>query len=120
LGSYEIQQKYLLNELEKLTLFFNSHLEFYRYYRSNSFFLDDKLFVRGREDFHFHQDNPFVYTDPEFSTSVDYLVAEIIVNDKLEVYLNTEFETLLLKSNNPNWGQVGIFGTSSQGASCCV
>ena len=81
MGSFEIQQKYLLNELEKLTIFFNGHLEFYRYYRTNSIFLDDKLFVRGREDFHFHQDNPFIYTDPEFSTSLDNLVAEIIAND---------------------------------------
>jgi len=113
LGSFEIQQKYLMNELEKLTLFFNSHIEFYRYYRTNSIFLDDKLFVRGREDFHFHQDNPFIYTDPEFSTSMDYLVAEIIANDRLDVYLKTELDTLLLKSNNPNWGQVGNMGSSS-------
>jgi hypothetical protein len=72
-----------------------------------------KLFVRGREDFHFHQDNPFIYTDPDFSTSMDYLVAEIIANDRLDVYLKTELDTLLLKSNNPNWGQVGNLGSSS-------
>jgi len=113
MGSFEIQQKYLLNELEKLTLFFNSHIEFYRYYRTNSIFLDDKLFVRGREDFHFHQDNPMVYIDPDFSTSMDNLVAEIIANDKLEVYLKTELDSLMLKSNNPNWGQLGILGSST-------
>ncbi len=113
MGSFEIQQKYLLNELEKLTIFFNSHLEFYRYYRSNSIFLDDKLFVRGREDFHFHQDNPFVYTDPEFSTSVDYLVAEIMANDRLEVYLKSELDTLTIKNSNPNWSQLGMLGNFS-------
>lgn len=113
MGSFEIQQKYLLNELEKLTLFFNSHIEFYRYYRINSTFLDDKLFVRGREDFHFHQDNPFIYTDPDFSTSMDYLVAEIIANDKLEVYLKKELDILLLKFNNPNWVQLGCLDNTS-------
>jgi hypothetical protein len=113
MGSFEIQQKYLLNELEKLTSYFNSHLEFYRYYRTNSIFLDDKLFVRGREDFHFHQDNPFIYTDPDFSTSMDNLVAEIIANDKLEVYLKTELDSLLLKTNNPNWVQLGCLGNTS-------
>jgi hypothetical protein len=113
MGSFEIQQKHLLNELEKLTLFFNSHIEFYRYYRTNSIFLDDKLFVRGREDFHFHQDNPFIYTDPDFSTSVDYLIAEIMANDKLEVYLKTEIDALLIKTNNPNWGQLGKLGNFS-------
>lgn len=113
LGSFEIQQKYLLNELEKLTSYFNNHLEFYRYYRMKSTFLDDKLFIRGREDFHLHLDNPMVYTDPDFSTSMDYMVAEIMANDRLEVYLKTEIDTLLLKSNNPNWGQLGYLGTTS-------
>jgi hypothetical protein len=106
MGSFEIQQKYLLNELDKLTLFFNSHIEFYRYYRTNSIFLDDKLFVRGREDFHFHQDNPFIYTDPDFSTSMDNLVSEIIANDRLEVYLKAELESLSIKVNHSSWGQI--------------
>ena len=102
-----------MNELEKLTSYFNSHLEFYRYYRMKSTFLDDKLFIRGREDFHLHLDNPLVYTDPDFSTSMDYMVAEIMANDRLEVYLKTEIDTLLLKSNNPNWVQLGCFGNTS-------
>jgi len=113
LGSFEIQQKYLLNELEKLTSYFNSHLEFYRYYRMKSTFLDDKLFIRGREDFHLHLENTLVYTDPDFSTSMDYMVAEIMANDRLEVYLKTEIDTLLIKSNNPNWGQLGCLGRTS-------
>ena len=113
MGSLENQRNYLLNELEKLTLFFNSHLEFYRYYRMNSTFLDDKLFVRGREDFHFHLDNPLIYTDPDFSTSLDYMVAEIMANDRLEVFLKTELESLTIKDNNPNWVQLGSLGNTS-------
>ena len=54
LGSLEIQQNYIVKELEKLTMYFSNHLEFYRYYRMNSTFLDDKFFVRGREDLHLH------------------------------------------------------------------
>lgn len=113
IGSFEIQQKYLVNELEKLTSYFNSHLEFYRYYRMKSTFLDDKLFVRGREDFHLHLDNMMIYVDPEFSTSQDYMVAKIMANDRLEVYLKTEIDALSIKANNPNWGQVGNLGSSS-------
>ncbi len=113
IGSFEIQQRYLLNELEKLTSYFNSHLEFYKYYRMKSTFLDDKLFVRGREDFHLHLDNMMIYVDPEFSTSQDYLVSKIMANDRLEVYLKTEIDALSIKANNPNWGQVGILGSSS-------
>lgn len=107
IGSFEIQQNYLLCELGKLTLYFNSHLEFYRYYRMNSTFLDDKFFVRGREDLHLHLDNLIIYIDPYFSTSQDYTVAKIIANDSLEVFLKTELDTLSIKANNPNWVQLG-------------
>ena len=110
MGSVENKQNHFLNELEKLTLFFKSHLEFYRYYRMNSTFLDDKLFVRGREDLHFHIDNPLIYFDPDFSTSLDYTVAEIMANDRLEVFLKTELDALTLKDSNPNWGQIGMQG----------
>jgi predicted nucleic-acid-binding protein len=113
IGSIEIQQNYLLSELLKLTMYFNSHLEFYRYYRMKSTFLDDKLFVRGREDFHLHLDNMMIYVDPEFSTSQDYMVAKIMANDRLEVYLKTEIDALSIKANNPNWGQVGYLGSNS-------
>ena len=113
IGSFEIQQNYLLNELLKLTMYFNSHLEFYRYYRMKSTFLDDKVFVRGKEDLHLHLDNMMIYVDPEFSTSQDYMVAKIMANDRLEVYLKTEIDALIIKSNNPNWGQVGSLGNTS-------
>jgi hypothetical protein len=109
-GSLEIQHNYFLCELEKLTLFFHNHLEFYRYYRMNSTFLDDKFFVRGREDLHLHLDNLMIYIDPDFSTSQDYTVAKIIANDRLEVFLKTELDALTIKANNPGWGQLGMLG----------
>ena len=112
MGSIEKKQNHFRYELEKLTLFFNSHLEFYGYYRMNSTFIDDILFVRGREDIHFHIDNPLIYIDPDFSTSLDYTVAEIIANDRLEVYLKTELDALSIKELNPNWGQLGMQGST--------
>lgn len=105
LGSLEIQQSHILNELEKLTTYFNNHLDFYRYYRMNSTFLDDKFFVRGREDLHLHLENLMVHIDPDFSTSQDYMVAKVKANDRLEVYLKTELEILSKKASNPYWLQ---------------
>jgi hypothetical protein len=105
LGSLEIQQSYILKELEKLTFYFSNHLEFYRYYRMNSTFLDDKFFVRGREDLHLHLENLMVHIDPDFSTSQDYMVAKIKANDRLEVYLKTELEIISKKASNPYWLQ---------------
>lgn len=113
MGSLEIQQNYLIRELEKLTIYFNNHLEFYRYYRMNSTFLDDKLFVRGREDLHLHIENLMIYIDPDFSTSQDCMVAKIMANDRLEVFLKTELDALSIKVNNPNWGQLGVLGNAS-------
>jgi len=113
MGSFDIQQDYLLTELEKLTFYFNSHLEFYRYYRMNSTFLDDKFFVRGREDLHSQLDNPLIYFDPDFSTSQDYTVAKIMANDRLEVFLKTELDVLSIKVNNRNCGRLGMLENTS-------
>jgi len=107
-GSREMQEIYLRRELEKLTNFFNNHLEFYQYYRMNSTHLDDKYFLRGKENYHFYQDCLMFYADEEYSTSHDYMVSKIIANDLLEVYLNSELEGLSIRSANPNWGQIGL------------
>lgn len=97
-GSREIQETYLLQELEKITLFFNNHLEFYQYYRMNSTYLDDKYFIRGKEDLNLYQDTLMSYIDPDFSTSHDYMVSKIIANDRLKVFLSIEIEALSIKA----------------------
>jgi len=101
-GSREMQENYLQRELEKLSLFFNNHLEFYQYYRMGSTYLDDKYFIRGKEDLNLYQDTLMNYVDPDFSTSQDYMVSEIIANDQLKVFLSTEIEALAIKTKNPN------------------
>jgi hypothetical protein len=101
-GSREIQESYLQGELNKLTLFFDNHLEFYQYYRMDSTYLDDKYFIRGKEDLNLNQDSLMFYIDPEFSTSHDYMVSEIIANDRLKVFLSTEIEALAIKTTNSN------------------
>jgi hypothetical protein len=106
-GSREIQEAYLKHELEKLTFFFSNHLEFYQYYRMDSTYFDDRYFMRGKEDLHLYQDSLMFYVDPDFSTSHDYMVAKIIANDRLEVFLKTELDALFIKANNPNWGHIG-------------
>lgn len=109
-GSHELQIDFLRGELEKINSFFKTHLQFYQYYRMNSTFLDDKCFLRDKEDLHLFHDNLFSFVDPDFSTSHDYMVAEIMANDMLIVFLNTEIEKIALKISNPNWGQLGIPG----------
>ena len=110
MGSSELQKKYFQNELEKLTFFFSNHLEFYQYYRMKSTFLDDKFFMRGKEDIHLYHDSLMFYVDPDFSTSHDFIVAQIIANDKLEVYFNRELEALSMKVLSPSMGQTANTG----------
>lgn len=113
LGSYEVQKKFLCQELAKLTFFFNNNLEFYQYYRMNSTYLDDKYFIRGKEDLHLYQDSLMFYVDPDFSTSHDYMIAKIMAHDRLEVYLNKELEALSIKASNHHWGQSGFCDNNS-------
>src|SRR5690606_9447841 len=40
-------KKYLNKELKKLKRYFDNNLDFYKYYRSNNSFLDEKMFLRG-------------------------------------------------------------------------
>jgi hypothetical protein len=97
-GNPEIQETYLQRELEKITFFFNNHFEFYQYYRMNSTYLDDKYFIRGKEDLNLYQDTLMSYIDPNFSTSHDYMVSEIIANDWLKISLSIEIQALSIKT----------------------
>ena len=43
-----------------------------------------------------------IYVDPNFSTSHDYMVSEIIANHRLKVFLSTKIEVLTIKTANTN------------------
>ena len=88
-GSKPIK-KYLNDELRKLKRYFDNNLEFYKYYRTNNSFIDDKLFVRGKYDIKLSLDTFYFEADHSFSTSHDYKVAKIIANDLIQVYLEDQ------------------------------
>ncbi|SFS52551.1 RteC domain-containing protein [Sphingobacterium wenxiniae] len=80
-------RKYLNKELKKLKRFFDNNLDFYKYYRSNNSFLDEKMFLRGNHDIKLWLDTYYFQSDQSFSTSHDYKVAKIIANDLIQVYI---------------------------------
>lgn len=86
-GSDKVQCRYFLNELDKLKRYFDNNLEFYKYYRTGSNYLDHKYFLRGNHDIRLTLDTFFFETDAKFNTSHDYKVSKILANDLLEVYL---------------------------------
>ena len=101
--------KYLSKELKKLKRFFDNNLEFYKYYRNNNSFLDEKLFVRGKHDIKLCLDTYYFQSDQSFSTSHDYKVAKIMANDLIQVYIedqlykNMEQEDRLTDLPKLNW-----------------
>lgn len=99
-GSNEIRRKYLLHELDKLKHYFDGNLDFYRYYRTQSNYLDHKYFLRGKYDIRLTVDSFFFEADERFSTSHDFKVAKILAHDMLQVYLEEELSNLDRKETN--------------------
>lgn len=90
-------RKYINGELRKLKRYFESNLEFYKYYRTGSSFVDEKLFVRGKHDIKLSLDTVYFETDHRFSTSHDYKAAKIIANDLIQVYLEDQLHNIIYK-----------------------
>lgn len=89
-GGDKTIKKYLHNELAKLKRYFDNNLDFYKYYRTNSTYLDHKYFVRGKYDIKLSLDTFYFEADHNFATSHDYKVAKILANDLIQVYLEDQ------------------------------
>jgi hypothetical protein len=95
----QMQREFYLSQLEKLRSFTEQHVEFYRYYRSESNFLDEKYFLRGKTDMHLLPDEYFLYYDDVFNTSHDHLVAQFLASEMIEVHIQKEL--IKLKNDAP-------------------
>ena len=101
-GGEKIIRKYYEAELAKLKNYFENNLEFYKYYRTGSNYLDNHYFLRGKYDIKLSLDTYFFESDHSFTTSHDYKVAKIIANDQLQVYLENELAELYKKYTDNN------------------
>jgi len=98
-GGERILKKYINHELEKLKRYFDNNLDFYRYYRTGSNYLDTKYFTRGKFDIKLTLDSFYFEADHRFSTSHDFKVAKIMAHDLIQVYL--EDKLLMLENKEP-------------------
>lgn len=98
-GGERILKKYLNHELDKLKKYFDNNLDFYKYYRTGSNYLDHKYFTRGRFDIKLALDSFYFEVDHSFSTSHDFKVAKIMAHDLIQVYL--EDKLLMMENRDP-------------------
>ncbi len=98
-GGERILKKYLNHELVKLKRYFDNNLDFYKYYRTGSNYLDHKYFTRGKFDVKLALDSFYFEVDHTFSTSHDFKVAKILAHDLIQVYL--EDKLLMMENREP-------------------
>ena len=91
-GDKKTQMEFIQAKLGRIKYFFDLNEEFYCYYRFDCTHLDDQYFVRGNYDLRLSPDIFFFETDTNFCTTHDYIVAKIIANNRLQVYLLNRLE----------------------------
>lgn len=103
-GGEKTIKKHLNNELSKIKRYFDNNLDFYKYYRTNSTYLDHKYFVRGKYDIKLSLDTYYFESDHKFSTTHDFKVAKIMANDLLQLYLENQIFAIhgKLRPGSPN------------------
>ena len=97
IGSDNVQKAFTLQQLDMLKDYFDSNIDFYRYYRAQRTDLDKHFFLRCKPDIELYFDSFYFERDPKFSTGFDLKVAKILANDMLSEYLKAE----LIKGDKP-------------------
>jgi hypothetical protein len=89
-----ILKNYLKNELKKLESKKRKNLDFYRYYKHKSKFLDQVYFLRENKQLELFSTDISIYLDSEFYTSHDTLAAEVITYDLITDFYKKEIKKL--------------------------
>lgn len=95
-GSIKQQRNYIDFEIQRLQKHNASNLDFVKYYRGKANHLDKYYFLRGKDNIGLVSDTSHFYTDPEFSTSHDNLIAKIMAYDLLINHYQQELNELRL------------------------
>ena len=93
-GSISKQRKFIDSWLERLLQKRRSYPDFERYYYQKDYKLDKYYFVRGKDSLELISDVSHYFSDPDFSTSHDILVAKILVKELFINHLNLELDHL--------------------------
>lgn len=90
--------EYYKKEFNSINYFFDVNVSFYQYVRSGATHLDSYYFQRGQFNIHLHPYEGFVDFDPDFNTSHDNKMAQLIANEKILAFI----EMKLYGLSNPD------------------
>lgn len=94
------KRNYINKKLNKLDSNKCKNLEFEKYYRLDDNKFDKQYFLRGSSQLNIFINNSYHCEDPEFSSSHDHLVSQIITHDLLTKYYAKELDFLENKKYN--------------------
>ncbi len=86
---------------------------FYKYYRTNNSFIDEKLFVRSKYDIKLSLDTFYFEADHSFSTSHDYKVAKIMANNLIQVYLEDQLHNTVYRNKSTEQPKLNWTGSKT-------
>lgn len=98
-GTADIIKNYYASEISKIEEYFNSTINFYRYYTSGSAIQDHVYFIRNIKTFCNGSDYSLHYLDYRTSTKYDFIAAKINAYSQLMVYLKNEIDKLSEPTN---------------------
>lgn len=91
-GTTKAKRKFLLNQISILQSYFRKNHEFYEYYLRGHTGRDNEFFLRKNDSIKLHFDAISCFTDTQFATSHDMVLAKILGNIKTIEYLQKKLE----------------------------
>jgi len=105
----EAMREYLSKELDRLRRYYEDNLDFYKYHRIRSSYLDHKNFLRNKQDIKLHLHTFYFETDRRFATTHDYKVAKIMAHSTKNLHRRPDQEPSPNKQQITTCSQVGSF-----------
>ncbi|WP_081980920.1 RteC domain-containing protein [Cellulophaga sp. Hel_I_12] len=93
-GIIKSQQEFIDSEINRLQESNRRNIDFIKYYREDSELLDEFYFLRGNDKISLVSNTSHFYTDAEFSTSHDNVIAKIMAYDLLISHYVEELSNL--------------------------
>ncbi|GHT03750.1 hypothetical protein FACS189423_05390 [Bacteroidia bacterium] len=93
-SSMDVKREYYKHELDPLDDFSRKRIDFVRYYRVGLSHLDRDMFLRNQSYSGLYLDSFSFERNDSFSSAADFWVAKLMANDLIQVYINTELQSI--------------------------